>query len=48
MTIEDPVEYVFPSVNQIQINEQAGVTFAGGLQVDPAPGPRRDPRRRDP
>ena len=32
MTIEDPVEYVFPSINQIQINEQAGVTFAGGLE----------------
>jgi type IV pilus assembly protein PilB len=32
MTVEDPVEYVFPSVNQIQINEQAGVTFAGGLR----------------
>ncbi len=32
MTVEDPVEYVFPTVNQIQINEQAGVTFAGGLQ----------------
>ena len=47
MTIEDPVEYVFPSINQIQINEQAGITFAGGLQGDPAPGPRRDPRRRD-
>ena len=32
MTVEDPVEYVFPSVNQIQINEQAGITFAGGLR----------------
>ena len=32
MTIEDPVEYIFPSINQIQINEQAGITFAGGLQ----------------
>jgi type IV pilus assembly protein PilB len=31
-TIEDPVEYVFPSINQIQINEVAGVTFAGGLR----------------
>jgi type IV pilus assembly protein PilB len=31
-TIEDPVEYVFPSINQIQINEQAGVTFAAGLR----------------
>ncbi|MCB1001974.1 MAG: type II/IV secretion system protein [Acidimicrobiales bacterium] len=32
MTIEDPVEYVFPSVNQMQINQQAEVTFATGLK----------------
>jgi type IV pilus assembly protein PilB len=32
MTIEDPVEYVVPSINQIQINEQAGITFASGLR----------------
>ena len=32
MTIEDPVEYVVPSINQIQINEQAGIDFAGGLR----------------
>jgi type IV pilus assembly protein PilB len=32
MTIEDPVEYVFPSINQIQINALAGVTFATGLR----------------
>jgi type IV pilus assembly protein PilB len=32
MTIEDPVEYIFPSINQIQINDQAGITFAGGLK----------------
>jgi type IV pilus assembly protein PilB len=32
MTIEDPVEYTFPSINQIQINEQAGIGFAGGLK----------------
>ena len=32
MTIEDPVEYTFDSINQIQINERAGVTFAGGLK----------------
>ena len=32
MTIEDPVEYTFPSINQIQINEQAGITFASGLK----------------
>lgn len=32
MTIEDPVEYIFPKVNQIQINEQAGLSFATGLK----------------
>jgi type IV pilus assembly protein PilB len=32
-TIEDPVEYIFPSINQIQINEQADITFAGGLKA---------------
>jgi len=32
MTIEDPVEYRFPEINQIQINEQAGITFANGLR----------------
>jgi type IV pilus assembly protein PilB len=32
MTIEDPVEYVFPAINQIQTNEQAGLTFATGLK----------------
>jgi type IV pilus assembly protein PilB len=33
MTIEDPVEYTFPSINQIQINEAAGITFAAGLKA---------------
>ena len=32
MTIEDPVEYVFPSINQIQTNEAAGMSFATGLK----------------
>ncbi len=32
MTIEDPVEYIFPRVNQIQISNQAGLTFATGLK----------------
>jgi type IV pilus assembly protein PilB len=32
MTIEDPVEYIFPRVNQIQISDQAGLTFATGLK----------------
>jgi type IV pilus assembly protein PilB len=32
MTIEDPVEYIFPRINQIQIHDQAGMTFATGLK----------------
>jgi len=32
MTIEDPVEYIFPAINQIQTNEQSGLTFATGLR----------------
>ncbi|MEA3019755.1 MAG: type pilus assembly protein PilB [Actinomycetota bacterium] len=32
-TIEDPVEYVVPTINQIQVNNQAGVTFADGLRT---------------
>src|SRR5204863_6637399 len=32
-TIEDPIEYVFPSINQIQINESADMTFATGLKA---------------
>lgn len=32
-TIEDPVEYKIPGVNQTQTNEAAGMTFAGGLRA---------------
>jgi type IV pilus assembly protein PilB len=32
-TIEDPVEYVIPSISQIQIHEAAGLTFATGLRA---------------
>ena len=32
-TVEDPVEYVFPGINQIQTNAQAGLTFATGLKA---------------
>ena len=32
-TIEDPVEYVVPTINQIQVNNQAGITFADGLRT---------------
>lgn len=33
MTVEDPVEYTFPTINQIGIHEQAGLTFAAGLRA---------------
>lgn len=32
-TIEDPVEYRVPGVNQTQVNTQAGMTFANGLRA---------------
>jgi len=32
ITVEDPVEYEIPGVNQVQINPQAGLTFASGLR----------------
>lgn len=32
MTLEDPVEYEMAGVNQVQINPQAGLTFATGLR----------------
>lgn len=33
ITIEDPVEYHFPGINQMQVNTQANVTFAAGLRA---------------
>jgi general secretion pathway protein E len=32
VTIEDPAEYRFEDINQIQVNPQAGITFASGLR----------------
>ncbi len=32
ITLEDPVEYDIPGITQIQINEEAGITFAVGLR----------------
>jgi len=31
-TIEDPIEYDLPGASQVQINEKAGLTFAGALR----------------
>ncbi|MBM2826971.1 MAG: type secretion system protein, partial [Dehalococcoidia bacterium] len=33
ITIEDPVEYHFDGINQIQVNRQADITFAAGLRA---------------
>jgi type IV pilus assembly protein PilB len=33
VTLEDPVEYNFDGVNQVQINEKVGMTFAAGLRA---------------
>lgn len=33
ITIEDPVEYRFSDINQMQVNPVAGVTFAAGLRA---------------
>jgi type IV pilus assembly protein PilB len=33
MTVEDPAEYTLPGVNQVQVNQKAGLTFAGALRA---------------
>jgi general secretion pathway protein E len=33
ITIEDPVEYRFGGISQVQVNRQAGITFATGLRA---------------
>ncbi|MFA4829013.1 MAG: ATPase, T2SS/T4P/T4SS family [Thermodesulfovibrionales bacterium] len=32
ITIEDPIEYNLPDINQVQVNPKAGLTFASGLR----------------
>src|SRR5437773_12567296 len=32
ITVEDPVEYRLPGVNQVQVNPKAGLTFASALR----------------
>ena len=34
ITVEDPVEYQLEGVNQIQVREEVGLTFAAGLTFD--------------
>ncbi|MFV1991129.1 MAG: GspE/PulE family protein [Acidimicrobiales bacterium] len=32
ITVEDPVEYRLPGINQVQVNKKAGLTFSGALR----------------
>ena len=32
ITVEDPVEYAVPGINQVQVNSKAGLTFASSLR----------------
>lgn len=32
MTLEDPVEYGIPGINQIQVDEESGLDFATGTR----------------
>src|SRR5205085_12558385 len=32
VTVEDPVEYMIPGLNQVQVNVKAGLTFASSLR----------------
>jgi type IV pilus assembly protein PilB len=32
VTVEDPVEYMLPGINQVQVNVKRGLTFAGSLR----------------
>jgi type IV pilus assembly protein PilB len=32
ITVEDPVEYTMPGINQVQVNSKAGLTFSAGLR----------------
>ena len=47
-TVEDPVELNLPGINQVNVNERAGVSFAVALEGFPAPGPGCDHGGRDP
>ena len=47
MSVEDPVEYDIPGVAQIEVKPQDGADLRPRPAQHPAPGPRRDPLRRD-
>lgn len=33
ITVEDPVEYQLERINQVQVNNKIGLTFANGLRL---------------
>jgi type IV pilus assembly protein PilB len=47
-TAEDPAEINLPGVNQVNVNDRAGLTFPVALKVLPAPGSGHHHGRRDP
>ncbi len=48
VTIENPIEYELKGINQVEVNEKQGLTFAERPALGAAPGSRRHPGRRDP
>ena len=48
ITAEDPVEYNFVGINQCQVKEQIGLSFAKILRADAAPGAQHHSGRRNP
>ena len=45
ITVEDPVEYRLPGINQVQTNAKAGLELRRGAEVDPALRPRHRAHR---
>ena len=48
ITVEDPVEYRQPGIQQVQVKTEIGFDFARALRVHPAAGPGHHHGRRDP
>ena len=48
ITVEDPVEYEVPGVNQTQVHPEIGLTFAQSLRAVASPRSRRHYGRRNP
>ena len=48
LTVEDPVEYQIPGINQTQVQPDDRPDLRRGAALVPAPGPGRDHGRRDP